>query len=474
MWPFSGRDGDTAKRGNGDEIASLLAELIRFPTVDPPGGEQALAQVVVERLRDAGIDARVIDTPGEGRAAAFARLPGTGEARPVVLLSHTDVVPANPEEWERDPFGGEIVDGHVHGRGALDAKGVTAIQAMALVALAARETPLRRDVILLATPGEETGGLEGAGYLVREQPGLLGDAEFLLTEGGSIRPGREAKAGEAGSPSMWGVTITEKSPCWLELSTQGTAGHGSAPRRDAAVPRLVAALDRVRRVESPIRVLPEVETMFLALAPTASVEDRAGFVSLSGALARESAFSRRFLSHPGYNALVRNTVSITVLEGGAKTNVVPAIARARLDARLLPGEKCEDFTRAIRGVIADPEVRIETLLSFPSASSPADTDLFRAIERVARRYDEDALVVPRMIGGFTDAHWFRELGIVSYGFVPRWLGPADTRGVHGVDERISIENLERGVEALVAILEELSAPVPTPTPEPAAPAGAGG
>jgi len=453
VWPFDSA-ADPAAPEATEEVAGFLSEMIRHPTFEPPGNEQLVAEVIVERLAGAGIESRIVDTPGEGRAAAWARVPGSGAARPIVLLSHIDVVPADADAWERDPFGGEIAGGFVHGRGALDAKGVTAVQVFALLAVARRGTPLERDVILLATPGEETGGLDGAGFIAREHPELLGDAEYLLTEGGSIRPRRRGP-GSPDVPPMWGVTVTEKSPCWLELSTRGTPGHGSSPRRDAAVPRLIAALDRVRRVEAPVRVLPEVETMFLALAASAPAEDRAGFVSLASSLDADSDFARRFLSEPGYNALVRNTISITVLEAGVKTNVVPGVVRARLDVRLLPGERCADFVRALENVVADPLVSIETLLSFPSLSSPADTELFRAIERVALAHDPDALVVPRMIGGFTDAHWFRELGILSYGFVPRWLDTPDARGVHGTDERVSVENLERGVVTTVEILEAL-------------------
>ena len=461
IWPFSSDEAtDASQPQDGAEVGGFLAELIRVPSYEPPGNEEAVARLIVERLDDAGIEARVIETPGEGRAAAWARVPGTGEARPIVLLSHIDVVPADAAAWRRDPFAGEIADGSVHGRGALDAKGVAAVHAFTLLALADREVPLDRDVILLATPDEETGGVDGAGYIASAMPELLMNAELLLTEGGGIRPRRES-AGLPPVPAMWGVTITEKSPCWLELSTTGTAGHGSSPKPDAAVPRLVAALDRVRRVEAEVRVLPEVEAMFLALAANAPVEDRAGFVSLSSALQEDSDFTRRFLSQPSYNALVRNTISITVLEGGPKTNVVPSVARAELDVRLLPGERCEDFVAALHEVVADPAVTIRPLLSFPSRSSPSETDLFRAIETVARRHDPDAIVVPRMIGGFTDAHWFRELGIVSYGFVPRWIDTADAAGVHGVDERISLENLEKGVAVSVEILEALDALTPT-------------
>ncbi|MDE0886682.1 MAG: M20/M25/M40 family metallo-hydrolase [Myxococcota bacterium] len=450
--------------------ARLLAELIRFPSVNPPGGEGPLAAHIVAVLEAAGLEARIIPTPrldpgDPPRAAAWARLPGSGDGRPLILLSHLDVVPADPEAWETPPFAGVIDDRFVHGRGALDAKGVTAVHLAALLRLAREGTPLERDILFLATPDEETGGLLGARYIVEEHPELLGNAEFLLTEGGSIRPARASLGGSPPVPSLWGITITEKGPCWLELTTRGKAGHGSAPRPDAAIPRLIAALDRVRRIESPIRVLDEVADMFRVLAPDAAREDRVGFASLASSLEKDPSFRRRFLLNPGYNAVVRNTISITVLDAGSSTNVVPGEARARLDVRLLPGESCEDFAGAVRDVIADPAVEVETLLSFPSRSSPVDTPLFEAIQRVAYRLDPEALVVPRMIGGFTDAHWFRDRQIVAYGFVPRWLGRADTGGVHGIDEKVSLENLVAGVDTLVAILRELDAPE-TEAPKP--------
>ncbi|MEE3328920.1 MAG: M20/M25/M40 family metallo-hydrolase [Myxococcota bacterium] len=459
IWPFTNTESEGAL---ADRTAELLSRMIQIPTVNPPGNESALAQWLVAKLRSEGIETKLIpipsrsDTEPGSRAAVWARLPGNGQERPLILLSHLDVVPADASQWDTDPFSGEIREGWVYGRGALDAKGVTAVQVMALIELARNNTLLNRDLILLATPDEEAGGIEGSGYLVRNKSELLGDAEFLLTEGGSIRPGQAGLGDEAPTPPIWGVTITEKSPCWVEILTRGQAGHGSAPRAGAAVPRLIAALDRVRRVESRIRVLAEVEAMFLALAATAPAEDRAGFISLSQALSEDSAFTRRFMAQPGYNALVRNTLSITVLEGGPGTNVVPSLARAELDIRLLPGERCEDFVGALNEVIADPQVETRILLSFPSRSSPVDTDLYEAIETVAHRHDASAIVVPRMIGGFTDAHYFREKGIVSYGFTPRWLSATDASGIHGINERISVANLGMGVEAMIEIIDALA------------------
>jgi acetylornithine deacetylase/succinyl-diaminopimelate desuccinylase-like protein len=367
-----------------------------------------------------------------------------------VLLSHLDVVPADQSRWVAGPFEGVISDDTVIGRGALDAKGIAVVHLLSLLKLARRGLVLDRDVIFLATPDEENGGGEGARYLVRERTDLLRGAEFLLTEGGGIL------AGDGKTPDLWSVTFTEKSPCWIELTTEGAPGHGSTATSDAAVPRLINALARVVGMEREIRVTPEAARMFAALAPFAPPEDRASLGNLGAALRTNPRFRERFLSEPGRAALVRNTVSITVLEGGARTNVVPAEARAHLDARLLPGESCEGFIAELGHVVADPQATLEPLLSFEAGSSPIDTDLYRAIEAVAARSEAPSAVVPRMIAGFTDAHYFRNLGIVAYGFVPRRLRPHETRGIHAPNERISLDNLELGIETTVEILEQLA------------------
>lgn len=449
--------------------ADLLGRAIRIQTTHPsptPDAERALARLYVESLAGAGLEASVVDTPGGAdgarSAAAWARLEGSGEGGATLLLSHLDVVPADPALWNRDPFSGEVADGFVEGRGALDAKGISVVHLFALAALAARSEPLRRDVVFLATPGEETGGRDGAGYLARERGDLLEGVDFALTEGGGIHASGE-------SPPVWAVAVTEKTPCWIEVLARGEPGHSSAPGGGAAVHRLVAALDRVRRIETPVRVVPSVQRMFRDLAPLAPPEDRAGYARLRDALADDASFRRRFLARPGRAALVRDTVAITVLEGAPRTNVLPARARAHLDVRLLPGGDCGRFRDELVSAIDDPGVELRVLLDFPSARSPVDTPLFRAIEAVAREVDPEARVVPRLIAGFTDAHWMRERGIVTYGFVPRWLAPGEARRIHGPGERISVDNLERGVTTLVRILEaldRLAATAPESPPDP--------
>jgi acetylornithine deacetylase/succinyl-diaminopimelate desuccinylase-like protein len=451
----SGVEGDPGAgvEALGDRAARILTQAIRFESVNPPGDERPVAEYFVRLLREGGLEATLVETPpGEsrvGRAAAWGRLRGTGERRPLVLLSHLDVVPADPDAWQMDPFAGIRRGDRVIGRGALDSKGIAVVHLLAISELARRGTRLKRDVVFLSTPDEETGGIDGAGYLARERADLLLDAEYVLTEGGGVRIGSQ------GGPRVWGVATIEKSPCWMRMIVRGTPGHSSAPPRDAAVPRLIAALDRVRRLDHAIRVVPEVQRMFATLAPIALPQDAHGYTDLATSLVADPAFRSRFMAERANAALVRNTLSITVLERATSTNVLPPEAIAHLDGRLLPFERCDDFVDRVRQATEDSRITVETLLSFRSRSSSIDTPLYRAIRNIASVTDPGAIVVPRMLAGFTDAHFFRDLGITAYGFVPRWHRGGEVRGIHGPDEQISLENLQRGVTTLIAILEEL-------------------
>jgi len=441
-----------AARALGARAAALLSESIRIRSVSPPGNEKPLAQLLVSRLRESGLEAEVIETPRGsaplGRAAAWGVLRGSGRGKPIVLLSHLDVVPADPADWAVDPFGGEVEQGYVMGRGALDAKGIAIVHLFTLTELARRGVKLSRDVIFLSTPDEEMGGVAGAGWVAHERRDLLRGAAYLLTEGGGIVAGDERG-------SAWGIGVTEKTPCWLRITARGIPGHGSVPARNAAVPRLIAGLERVRKLETPVRVVPEVAAMYRAMARRAPPGDGPAYANLASALATDAAFRDRFLEQRSNAALVRDTVAITVLEGSKATNMIPAVASAELDARLLPGETCEAFLEQIERTLADPGLSVEPLLAFRTQTSPTETPLYQAIARVAKATDPQALVVPRVNVGFSDAHYFRAPDLTAYGFVPRWLNPDDSRGIHGPDERISIENLERGIDTMIRILEEL-------------------
>lgn len=431
--------------------AGLLTRAIAFDTTNPPGRERALAEFLAAVLQREGIEARVVPLPGPDsqRAALWARVPGRGERAPLVLLSHLDVVAASPDDWAVDPFAGVEGGGYVVGRGALDAKGVTITHLLTLIELARRERPLARDVILLATPDEETGGAAGAGLIARDHRELLRGAAYVLTEGAGILPG------ESYDDDVWGVAFTEKTPCWVQLTARGVPGHGSTASDASSVDRLVRALARVQAMPHELRVTPEVAQMFARMAPLAPRAEESQWRELRGALALNPAFRERFLADPGRRALVQNTTSITMLHGSDSPNVVPATATATVDARLLPGDSCAAFVNAMAGAIDDPAVELVIALEFPSLVSPTETPLMTAIERVAARATPTGYVVPRVIAGFTDAHYFRALGITAYGFVPRRLRLQDTLGIHGPNERVSLENLELGVKTTVAIAEEL-------------------
>lgn len=448
---FSRSGGDFAHAK--DRVAELLAQAIRIETVNPPGDEKPLAMFFANVLSEAGIETRVIDTPpGDstfGRAAVWGVVRGSGERRPLVLLSHLDVVPADAKAWQTDPFAGVREGDHVIGRGSLDAKGISIVHLLTLLELAARDAPLKRDIIFLATPDEESGGMDGAGFIARELPELLSDAKYLLTEGGGI-----LKRG-SDEPALWRIGVVEKSPCWLRVVAHGTPGHSSAPPLDAAVPRLISALERVGRIELPIRVVREVAQMYRALAKLAPPEDAAGYADLARHLAEDLPFQRRFMTMRFQAALVTNTLTVTMLEGSSSTNVLPAEAIAHIDARLLPGESCEQFTHRVREAIADPGISTEVLLSFETHSSYANTPLYAAIEAIAAKSDPPGHAVPSVSIGFTDAHYFRDVGVTSYGFVPRAMRREDSSGVHGQDERADVGSLASAVTTLIEILEEL-------------------
>ncbi len=431
------------------EATGFLGEYIRIDTSNPPGNETAAAEFLAAQFRRADIAAEVFES-APGRGSVLARLKGAGGARPIILLSHLDVVPATADGWDVPPFSGAVRDGYVYGRGALDCKGVGTIDALTLLLLKRTGTVLKRDVIFLATADEETGGKLGAGWMVERQLGQLRDAEFVLNEGGDIHVLSDAAR-------AYEVAVSEKTPCWLRLTATGEAGHGSTPPEETAVTRLIRALDRIRRYQPKLRVAPEVAAYYAALAQLGDGtprgrERRLRYKDLRHALT-DPTFRKPFLSDPLDSALVHNTITPTVLTASQKTNVIPRTASAELDCRLLPGEDRDAFVRSITKVIGDPAVSVTPLLSFPPSSSATDTSLFAALRRLAQQ--EGVLIVPSVLAGFTDSHYFRELGIASYGFVPFALTDDEARREHGVNERMATVNLRDGTRRLVELLQIL-------------------
>ncbi|MBI4515223.1 MAG: M20/M25/M40 family metallo-hydrolase [Deltaproteobacteria bacterium] len=442
--PLAAPAADIDWRKAGDNAAQLLSAYIKIDTTNPPGNESAAAKFLARRFKQAGIESQVLES-ARGRGVVVARLPGRGRKRPVVLLNHLDVVPADPPGWELPPFSGTIREGYVWGRGALDCKGIGAVQATAMVTLRRAGIALDRDVIFVGTADEEAGGQLGAGWFAENRLALVREAEFLLNEGGSIRL-------RAGGTRAYEVAVSEKTPCWVKLTATGEAGHGSSPRPQTAVTRLISALERLHRYQPELRVVPEVAAHYAALADTVAEPKRSRYRDLRAAL-NEAGFREEFLADRHDAALVRNTIAPTVLRGSNKTNVIPGIASAEVDCRLLPDENPETFVQTLRQVVGDDAVTIEKLLSFPPSSSSTDTALYRAIQTVAAR--EQAPVVPSVLAGFTDSHYFRAHGIASYGFVPFEVSEDDEARVHGTNERVSLDNLRNATRRLVAILQAL-------------------
>jgi acetylornithine deacetylase/succinyl-diaminopimelate desuccinylase-like protein len=423
------------------EAVTLLQQYVRINTTNPPGNELVAAKMLKEKFLADGIPATVWE-PAPGRGIVAARLRGTGRhAKALVLLSHMDVVPANPKEWQLPPFTAQIREGEIWGRGTLDDKGPGVIELMAMLALKRAGILLDRDVIFLATGDEEEGGKNGAGWMVGHEADVFADAQYLLNEGGEImsRPSGH---------KYYGVSLSEKTPLWLRLTATGEAGHAAAPPDNTAVTRLVAALDRLAVYRAPIRVVNPVRDYFRAIAQLDGGPPE--FSNLAVAL-RNVAFASKFVSAPHQNALVRDTFTPTVLTGSQKTNIIPASASAEIDSRLLPGDNPQQIVTDLRKVIADDTIKIDVMLNFPAQSSPRKSALMTAIDKLAAT--DNTVVVPMMIAGFTDSHYFRQQGLDCYGFIPIAASTAEERGIHGLNERVAVKELGAAVRRMVELLK---------------------
>lgn len=429
-----------------DSPLERLRHYVEIDTTNPPGNEARGVAYLANVLAEAGIPYQTAES-APGRGNLWARLEG-GELPALVLLHHVDVVPADGDAWTTPPFTAVARDGMLAGRGTLDTKALGIAHLEAFLALHRDGRVLNRDVIFMATADEEAGGRLGAGWLVEHHPESFAGAGFLLNEGG------------AGIASAHGtrfqVELAQKRPMWLRLVATDRPGHGSSPRPTSAPARLVAALERIRTRPFPPRVVAPVRRMFAGIAAHVGPPWNEPFADLDRAVGDAAFLADLQAAKPHLHALLRNTCSITVLSGSAKINVVPPTASAELDCRILPDEDAAAFRAALEARIADDNIRIEPLLNFAAAASSADTELFRLLERVITRHHPAAPVVPTVAGGFTDSHFFRELGIASYGFAPFVIPESDLGGIHGNDERIGIATFEQGVAIMTEIVRRFA------------------
>ncbi len=425
-----------------------LSAYLKIDTINPPGNESRGVEYLAALLDEAGIPYETVES-APGRGNLWAKLPATTRRKEpgVVLIHHIDVVPANRAFWSFDPLSGDIKNGWIYGRGAIDTKGLGIAQLQAFLALHASGQALNRDVWLMATADEEAGGFFGAGWLVENRPELFEGIGYVLNEGGSARV--------FGDDVAVMVEVTQKVPLWLKLTSQGRPGHGSAPLAETSVTKMVRALKRVSETEFPVRVLQPVADMFEGIAPYQHGEDAAVFANIGNAPPSKDYLLGLKLRNPGAHALLRNTCSITRLQGSSKINVIPAEVHAELDCRLLPDQDPDEFMQELGTIINDGDIHIEKLMSFTPAVSKTATPLYRVIERIAAE-EQGAQVVPTVAGGFTDSHFFRDLGITSYGYSPFAFANNEFSGVHGNDERISVKNVVDGVKIYYRLLTEFA------------------
>lgn len=424
------------------QAAKRLSEYIQVDTVNPPGNETNGTQFFAKIFEEAGIQYETAES-APGRGNIWARLKG-GDKPALVLLNHMDVVPADSDYWEFAPFDGAIKDGYIQGRGALDMKGLGIVQLQGFLALHAGKQKLNRDVIFVATADEEAGGAFGAGWLVKNKPEIFENVGYLLNEGGG--------GSVQGTDTVFSIEVTQKIPLWLRLVARGNPGHGSAPQTETAVTRILRAGDRLARTKFPTHVIPAVKALFESTARYQEKKLAEHYADISNAIHDAEFMNYLQLTNPRANSLLRNTCSVTRLSGSSKINVVPTEASIELDCRLLPDQDIEKFIRELAIIISDPNVKIEKIMGFTAAVSSADTPLYRMIETSIETHFPGAIVVSGVTTGFTDSHFFRDLGIVSYGFGPFVTPRIDRRGVHGNNERITVENMERGTRVMIDLL----------------------
>jgi len=431
----------------GAEAAALLAAYIRIDTTNPPGRTVEAAVFLQNLLRDAGLDTEML-APDPEKPILMGRLRGRGVGgKPIVLLNHMDVVPADPARWSFAPFSGEIRDSVVYGRGALDMKGLAVAQLLALRLLAAQNERPEHDLLFLSVPDEEVGGTMGAAWLAQQRPDLL-EATAVWDEGGigitDVLP----------APALF-ISVTEKQVLWLRVVAEGPAGHGSRPFPSAAPRRLVEATSRILENPPPPRLTPIAREVFQRVG--------AQVTGLQGLAMRRLSnpvvwlFADGLLQQePWSAAMTRDTIALTMLESGYKPNVIPERATAVLDCRLLPDTKPQAFIDQLRKTIEDPDIKIEVIQQAePAPASPTDNPLFVAMRNAARQVYPGVVVTESMTVGGTDSRFFRQRGVPAYGFFPVLVSKQLTATVHGVDERLPVADLGKAVQVIYRALKTL-------------------
>jgi acetylornithine deacetylase/succinyl-diaminopimelate desuccinylase-like protein len=428
-----------------------LEALIRIDTRNPPGNELHAARYFEAVFRDVpGVETTLYESaPGRGHVVARLRA-ARPTARPLVVLGHMDVVGADSSRWETPPLEPTVRDGYLYGRGAIDNKGMLAAMTTAFVELARRRDRLDRDVIFLGTAAEEGGPGLGIDWLMQHHAGALGDPEFALNEGGRILL-------SDGAVRSVQIQTVEKISYNVQAVASGPSGHGSVPIPDNALAALARAVARVHDWRAPVGLNETTRLYFAGLALTESdPRVREAMERIAGATdpAEIEPAAAVLSEDPRYNAVLRAGASLTLMQGGIRSNVIPSEGTATFNVRILPGEDPHEILRMMEAAADEPQVsfRLLTALKRATPASPVDNGLYRALEQVALEMAPGAVVKPVMSTGATDATVLRQHGIPTYGILPMPMTAEDEARMHGDDERVPVDALGWGAEYVFRVL----------------------
>ena len=420
-------------------VVELTRDLIRLDTTNPPGQEHIAIDLIERLLDEAGIDSARYEN-ARGRPNLVARLKGRGEAPPFLLQGHVDVVTTVNQEWQHRPFAGEIVDGYLWGRGALDMKGGVAMMVSALLDAHARGGA-PGDLVLTALADEEAGGNQGAKWLVDKHPELFSGIKHAIGESGGV-------VQHIGGRRFYPIMVSEKRGCQVLATLRGPGGHGSIPARGGAMARVGALLTKLDTVRLPVHITPPVKLLIEGMRDALDEPWKGRMAALLDPALADSALNDLGPLGRNLDAALHNTVNATIISGGLKINVIPSEVRVQLDGRLLPGFSPEDMLRELRDVLGpDPELEVQLVGPAQHEIDLSQLDLFASVLREA---DPGCIPLPYLVTGGTDARHFARLGIRTYGFLPL-NNPADFNGattIHAADERVPISALEFGARCV--------------------------
>lgn len=432
----------------GTEAVSVVSALVQAPSINPPGREDLAIDVVRNLLEKEGIP-YTLDEFAPGRHSLVARLRGASSEPGLCLMAHLDVVPADSKGWTSGhlPFSGDIADGYVWGRGAMDMKGLAGVELTSFILTHRLKVPLERDLVLVMVGDEEVSNL-GVRHLAANWTSV--GCSQVINEGGfGVRgvffPGQ----------TVFGISSAEKGVLWVKVTAQGAPGHGSTPLPNAAPQRLLAAVNLLNER----RPQPRIDETLYTLLHAAGTEHG----GITGSILRSPALVRmlvrpKMLANPGGRALLTDSCNLTGFSGAEAPNVVPAEVSAVLDCRMLPGTRPEEVLTDLRRRVPDPNVRFDVLYTFDANRSPIDDPFFAALARRLVEGAEHAVAGPVLSLGSTDSQFLRPLGVHAYGISPFEVEMEELERMHGVDERLSTDNIRRGVRRLwLAVMDVLHA-----------------